>query len=278
MILFSYFILFFFGTAIGSFLGVVVDRMSSRESIWKGRSHCDHCRHNLHAFDLIPVFSFFLLGRNCRYCKAQLSWFYPLVELLTGASFVLAFYNALHISLYFFSGFQSPLLIEFIGTIISDWALISSLIVIAFTDIRYGIIPFKIVIFALSIIIVHILFSFFVLGIATPLLSLLLSAFGTATFFFFLFSVTKGRGMGFGDVVYAFLMGFALGFPNILLGLYIAFISGAVVSLALVLLKKKHLRGGTIPFGPFLVLGTIVCLLWGDYLIKIIFRYLMGNS
>jgi leader peptidase (prepilin peptidase)/N-methyltransferase len=278
MIIFIYFILFFFGTAIGSFLGVVVERMSNTESIWKGRSHCDHCRHNLHVFDLIPVFSFFLLGKKCRYCRQQLSWFYPIIELLTGVSFIFVFYSALQTSLYLLSAFQAPLLVEFLFNVLYYWALISSLIVIAFTDIRYGIIPFKIVIFALSIIIVHILFSFFVLGIATPLLSLLLSAFGTATFFFFLFSVTKGRGMGFGDVVYAFLMGFALGFPNILLGLYIAFISGAVVSLALVLLKKKHLRGGTIPFGPFLVLGTIVCLLWGDYLIKIIFRYLMGNS
>src|SRR5882762_1878180 len=90
MTIFLFLLLFIFGSSIGSFLGVIVDRLGSKESIWKGRSHCDHCRHVLHPFDLIPIISFFLLGSKCRYCHKKLSWFYPLIELSTGAAYVAA--------------------------------------------------------------------------------------------------------------------------------------------------------------------------------------------
>src|SRR6478752_8875134 len=87
---------FILGTAVGSFLGVVVDRLASKESIWKGRSHCDHCRHNLGGFDLIPLVSYFVLGRKCRYCHKELSWFYPIIEFCTGFVFLAAGYTIFH--------------------------------------------------------------------------------------------------------------------------------------------------------------------------------------
>src|SRR6266566_5064469 len=88
MVILFYILVFIFGTAVGSFLGVIVDRLASKEAIWKGRSHCDHCRHNLQAIDLIPLLSFFLLGEKCRFCHKKLSWFYPLIELITGLAFL----------------------------------------------------------------------------------------------------------------------------------------------------------------------------------------------
>jgi leader peptidase (prepilin peptidase) / N-methyltransferase len=272
-----YLLLFILGTAVGSFLGVVVDRIAGKESIWRGRSHCDHCRHNLYPLDLIPVFSFFLLGRKCRYCHKELSWFYPIIELCTGIVYVVSGYFVFHASGYLLSQMQYQVLGLYY------FLLTGALIAIFFTDLRYGIIPFKVVVFAFSVTILwDIILRFLhfsplevqLLGLQTSILSILGSAIGAGGFFFLLFFVTKGRGMGFGDVIYAFLMGFTLGFPRVLLGLYIAFVTGAIVALILVVMKRKKLKGGTIPFGPFLVLGTIASLLWGNMLIAYALSYL----
>ena len=277
MLFVFYFLLFFFGAAIGSFLGVVVDRIASKESIWKGRSHCDHCRHKLGVFDLIPLVSFFLLGRKCRYCHKKLSWFYPLIEICTALVYVMIGFSIFQQSGYLLTQFQYQLLALYY------FLLTASLIAIFFTDLRYGIIPFKAVVFAFCVTLVWNIFfpllhfnqfEIQMLGLQVGIINVVLSALGAGGFFFLLFAVTRGRGMGFGDVVYAFLMGFTLGFPRVLLGLYIAFVTGAVVALLLVAIKKKKLRGGTIPFGPFLVLGTILSLLWGNTLIASAMRFL----
>src|SRR6266568_2589922 len=250
MIVLFYILNFILGTAVGSFLGVIVDRLASKEAIWKGRSHCDHCRHMLHFFDLIPLISFFILGRKCRYCHKELSWFYPMIELTTGLVFLAAGYAIFHNSEYqlVLQPYQLLLLYYF--------SLIGALLVILFPYLSFSPLEKQL------------------LGLQTNILSIVLSAIGAGGFFFLLFAVTKGRGMGFGDVVYAFLMGFTLGFPRVIMGLYIAFVTGALVSIALVLLRKKKFKGGTIPFGPFLVFGTFVSLFWGIQLIDYVLRFL----
>lgn len=276
MIIIFYLLTFLFGTAIGSFLGVIVDRMVNGESILHGRSHCDHCKHKLSPLDLVPLFSFLLLKAKCRYCHKKLSWYYPLIEVVTGVSFVLASYTVFQFSTTLMAN------VQYYFVAVYYCALLSSLIAIFFIDLRYGLIPFKLVIFALLItifwylLIPSLYFSSLeiqLLGLQTSFLNVFLSALGAGLFFFLLFYFTKGRGMGFGDVVYAFLMGFTLGFPKVLLGLYIAFLTGAVISLLLIFLKKKKLKGSTIPFGPFLVLGTVISLLWGNMLIPQILHY-----
>ena len=270
-------LIFFVGTAIGSFLGVIVDRTPSGESIWKGRSHCDHCRHKLHPLDLIPIVSFVILDKKCRYCHKKLSWFFPAIEAMTGFALLLV------AALVFDQSLMRFLDLNYIFIFLFYSIINCILIVIFFIDLRYGIIPFKHV---LSASIVTLLWYMLIptlylsqnellmLGLQTDIVSGILAGIGAGLFFFAIFFFTKGRGMGFGDVVYAFLMGFVLGFPNVLLGLYIAFVTGAVAALALVATKKKKLKGDTIPFGPFLVLGTIISMLWGDTIIEIVMRYL----
>jgi prepilin signal peptidase PulO-like enzyme (type II secretory pathway) len=279
MILFFYLFMFVFGTAVGSFLGVVVDRVLGEESIWKGRSHCDHCRHKLAWNDLIPVVSYFLLKQKCRYCHEKLNWFYPTIELLTGLSFTLAAYAVFQGSILQVYNLNYLLLLGYY------FAVIASFLTIFFTDLKYGIIPFKVVFFATAVTLIWYLtlpalyflpVEIVSLGIQTNVLNALLSALGSFGLFFALFYLTKGRGMGFGDVVFAFLMGLVLGFPKVGLALYLAFITGAIVSLILVAAHLKKLKGGTIPFGPFLVFGTIVSLLFGNYLITLITHYLFG--
>lgn len=277
MVFIFYFLLFILGSAVGSFLGVIVDRIASKEPIWKGRSHCDHCRHNLNAVDLIPLFAYFLLGRKCRYCHKELSWFYPVIEFCTGFVFVCAGFTLFQYSV------MQALLLSYQLLALYYFALVSCLVVIFFADFRYGIIPFKVVVFAFVVTLLwYIIFPYLsftllqtqLLGLPTNLFWIVVTALATGGFFFLLFAVTKGKGMGFGDVIYAFLMGFTLGFPKVIIGLYLAFVTGALVSIALILLKKKKFRGGTIPFGPFLVLGTIISLFWGNMLLSYVLLYI----
>ncbi len=246
---------------------MVVDRLPKNENPFKGRSHCDNCKKTLKAIDLIPLFSYIALNGKCRYCKRRMGVYYPLVELVTGIMFALAGYDLWMKGIYvsFFTNIAVFSLIYYL-------VLVSILIIIFFTDLKSGIIPFNTVVFG---VLLTALWHLFFPAINTSLLNYIFSAVGAFIVFLFLFLVTKGRGMGFGDVVYVFLMGLVLGFPKIILGMYIAFISGAVISLILIFSKKKKMRGETIPFGPFLVAGTIASLFWGDFLLSKALPYLL---
>ncbi len=254
MELFFLLFLFFFGICIGSFLGVIIDRLPRGESISAGRSYCEFCKKKLTFFDLIPLFSFLFLRGKCRYCHKKLSWYYPLVEGITGILFVLVgihigMVNTTEIFYYLF--------------------IVSIVVALFFIDLKYGIIPFSLIFPAI------IVSLFYVVILHQPVfITTILSALGAMLFFLSIFLVTRGRGMGFGDVVYAFLMGLVLGFPMIVLGLYIAFLSGAFISVILIIRKKKKMKGGTVPFGPFLVAGTIISLFWGQPFIDLFMAYL----
>lgn len=230
-------ILFIFGLFLGSFLLVVIDRIPRGESILFGRSHCDMCGHVLNWYDLVPILSYVFLHGKCRYCHKPYGMQYPFVEVATGGMFALV-----------------PLLFPFtsVGQYIAVLGITAVFIVIFFTDIFYGIIPDGALIAGgILTIALHILLH-------DNMLSYLLVAVVSAGFFLMLFLATKRRGIGFGDVKYSLLMGFILGYPSIILGLYLAFLTGAFVALILILGKKKHFRGDTIAFGPFLVIGTYI--------------------
>lgn len=257
------FLFFAIGVCVGSFLNVLVDRIPREESVMKGRSHCEKCKKNLEWRDLIPLFSFIFLKGKCRFCKAELSYYYPVVELITGALFVCVFLFASQ------ENFQFS--IVQILNIIYYLFIVSSLIVIFFTDLKYGIIPDKIIYPAITV-----SFLYLILNTKYLLLPHLLSAVGVFVFFLLLFLLTKGKGMGFGDVKLVFLMGLFLGFPKIIAALYVSFLTGAIVSLILVLGKKKKFFGGIVPFGPFLVFGTVMAWFFGKIILQKILPYGFG--
>ncbi len=260
-------IIFSLGAVIGSFLNVLVDRVPIGENPVKGRSHCDNCKHVLGIMDLIPLVSYATLKGRCRYCNRKLSLYYPFVELVTGLLFAIVAYAVINGRISLVPSSPNSYIIY----IIYYLSLISVLIVIFFTDLKSGIIPFGSIVVGLLIVILGLL----IFPSDVSFINHFYSALGTFAAFMLLFLVTRGRGIGFGDVVYVFFMGFLLGFPKIILGIYIAFITGAVISLLLIFLKKKKIRGSTIPFGPFLVLGTVICLFWGDFLLGIALPYLL---
>ena len=250
---------FLIGTCIGSFLNVVVDRIPQGKSILKGRSHCDYCQHVLSLWDLFPVLSFMLLWGKCRYCHRSLSFQYPLIELATGVLFVLS-YVAIGQAI---SGVGLILLLL-------KLALVANFFALSVMDIKYGILSDKLVLFAAVITTL--------LYIQEPFVLLMHGLVGLACLAVLmgLFLFTKGKGIGLGDVKLSFVMGYLLGFPMILIAFYLAFLTGGLVAIILVLAKKRKLVGGTIAFGPFLLLGTYVSWLFGNFLWTLIL-HLLGN-
>lgn len=248
------FFIFLIGLLIGSFLNVLIDRFSQGQSI-SGRSHCDHCKKTLSWKDLIPVVSWVILGGRCRYCKKKISVFYPFVELLTGLAFVYVMSRVDPLT-----GGSDP--IKTLVIVISTMGIVAALIVVFFADFKYRIIPDEatvaVVIFSLPMV-------FFSSSIQDHIFGAVL----LFTIIFGLHLVTRGRGMGLGDVKYAPAMGFLLGLKAGFLGLYIAFVLGGIISLLLIIFGKKKMKS-KIAFGPFLVAGTVIMLFWGEPVITTI--------
>ncbi|MBL7154899.1 MAG: prepilin peptidase [Candidatus Portnoybacteria bacterium] len=239
--MFSVFI-FLFGLSVGSFLNVVICRLKSKEPILLSRSHCPHCGTVLKWFDLIPLLSFLIQKGKCRYCGQKISPQYPLVELATGLSFLIIFNQFPIFNLFFYL------------------IIISFLIVIFVYDLKHYLIPDKIVFPAIGL---TFLYQFFENSFLNSLLAALLAA----GFFLSLVLISKGKWMGLGDVKLVGLMGLVLGWPNICLALFLAFLSGAIVGIGLIIAGKKGLKS-QIPFGPFLSANTVVVLFYGSQLIE----------
>lgn len=232
-------LLFLLGLAIGSFANVLIDRLPRGESVLLGRSKCDHCRKTLSWFELVPVVSFLVQGGTCRHCKKPITLRYPLVELVSGIGLVYAF-ELSHQSL---------------GLFLSSSLLFFSCLVIIVTDLHYQIIPDSMVVLVLASAILRSL----AVGGTESLFSLgsLMSSFFISAFFFSLWFVTRGHGMGLGDAKLAFVLSLFLGFPSNLIMVYGAFLTGGITGVILLLGGKKTLKS-RIPFGPFLVLGFVV--------------------
>jgi prepilin signal peptidase PulO-like enzyme (type II secretory pathway) len=235
---FLYLVIFIFGLIIGSFLNCVIYRLEVEESPFKGKSYCPKCRQILKWYDLIPVLSFIILRSRCRYCKQKISWQYPWLEISTGIIFVLIFnpQNFLFSIFYFL--------------------IFSFLIIIFVYDLKHYIIPDKIIYPAIII-----------AGIFNFQLFSILSAILAALFFGLLVLITQGKGMGIGDIKLAFLMGLILGWPNILIALFLAFFLGAIIGIGLIVLNKKTLKS-EVPFAPFLIISIFVALFWGEKIIN----------
>lgn len=251
-----YLFLFILGACIGSFLNVVIDRLSTGRSIVAGRSYCEHCKKILSPIDLIPLVSFLMLKGRCRYCNAKIPARFFFIELLIGVTLpILFFYSQIHllpISVFIFLA-----------------VIILSFLAIFFADVIYGIIPDALVVISGVFTLLYLYFT------SQPVITNFLIGVGALFFFLFLFLATKGRGMGFGDVKLSFVLGFLLGFPNILVALYLAFLTGAGVSIILVIWKKVSFSKGTIPFGPFLIFTTLLAFFLGkSFIVPFILRFL----
>ena len=267
-----YSLIFTFGLFIGSFLNAIIYRLGTGESIVNSRSHCPKCGHVLSWLELMPVISFIFQKGKCKKCSKSISWQYPLVEIGTGFLFTLILNFEFRISSEF-------LISEFLNT--SYLIVISSLLVVIFVfDLKHYMIPDRIIYPAIIIVLLYQVFgvwtfenwdliqnSKFKIQNLETFLSPLLSAFFASSFFASIFFVSRGKWMGFGDAKLAFFMGLFLGWPNILVALFIAFILGGIMGILLIAARKKSLKS-QVPFGPFLIAGTFVSFFWGDWIVR----------
>lgn len=264
------------GLIIGSFLNVCIYRIPRKESLVLSRSSCPSCNVTIRWYDNIPVLSYLLLWGRCRVCKAKISVQYPLVELLTGYAFVHLYY------VFIQSRHESPCI--FMGYVILCCALIIS----TFIDLKLLIIPNEVTFTGIPLAIVlsvvcpglhdarHTLRDFSLIGIYR-LDALIASVIGMLAGggLIFLCSilgklVLKKDAMGFGDVKLMGMIGGFVGWKLVVAIFFVAPFFGLLMSIPVLLLKKSHM----IPYGPFLSLAALLCILMQDYFIGYINVYI----
>ena len=233
-----YIIIFIFGITIGSFLNVCIYRIPLGESIATAPSHCMTCGRKLKWYDMVPVFSWLVLGGKCRNCKSKISVQYPIIEGVNGILYVMiCAVNGLEWSsvIYCF--------------------MASALLVLSIIDWRTYEIPFGINVFL------------FVLGIAMTILDRgnlaehLIGMICVSGLLGILYLLTGGRAIGGGDIKLMFACGLILGWKLILLAFFLGCIIGSVVHIIRMAVKKA---GRMLAMGPYLSAGILLAALWGN--------------
>lgn len=233
------------GLILGSFLSLLIPRLHHEEKgIVKGRSQCPECKNTLGVLELIPVLSFFIQVGKCRHCKNPISWWYPIIELSTAATFL---WMALR--------FEDPL------TVAMWCAMMWVLLYIFFYDLRYkeihDLVLFPALFAAFG-------FSFYV---GDPVSSLIGGSIGLL-FFGVQFLASRGRWLGSGDLIIGAYMGLMLGWEWMLVALFSAYMLGSIVGVGLMVTGRA--QGKTaLALGPFLVVGSMIAFACGDALINL---------
>ena len=239
-----------FGLIIGSFLNVVILRFGTGLKISQGRSKCFSCNHELAWYELIPLVSYIIQVGRCRYCGSRISTQYPLVEVMTAGLFVLSMREIFNFAL-----FDTVSIVSLVVLL----SIMSMYVVITVYDLRHKMIPD---VFSYSVALLALIFT----AVLSPssLVLHIASGVGVFIFFFSFWFFSKGRWMGLGDGKLALSVGFILGPYGTVAAILIAFWSGAIISLVLVLHERfvnKKLginMKSEIPFAPFIIFGFLL--------------------
>lgn len=236
-----------YGLVIGSFLNVVIFRVPVKQSITKPPSTCPGCGNRIEARDNIPVFSWLWLRGRCRHCSMHISARYPLVEVLTGALFVL-------VALRFGWSWTLP----------AELCFMAGLVALAFTDLDHMLLPRSIVYTTAAFVSAGLLVAS---AVHSQWHRLLVAVICAAVEFALLFTINliSPRSLGFGDVRFGPLLALGLGWIGwryAFVGFLAANLVGAVVGLILIGLKRTE-RRTPIPFGVFLSLGAVLAIAFG---------------
>ena len=216
------------GAVLGSVANALISRLPLNIAWSKGRSVCDHCKHELSILDLFPIFSFLLLGGRCRYCKKKIQIRNLVVEISMSIFFILIYYYQLSI-IYYLLMFVSVVIavMDWESMLISDkmlFILAGAVLLTGHGDCRGAL-----------------------LG---------------AGFIGLLWLVTKKQAMGEGDILLMGILGYWLGLSKTITALWWAFVIGAIVGIILIFFKIKT-RKDPIAFGPFLLIGSWIAYTWG---------------
>lgn len=241
------------GAVLGSFANAWALRLLKHKSIAKGRSECPKCHHQLAWYDNIPLASYTLLRGKCRYCKKPISSQYPLAEAGSALLFAGLYWHFAPSSAqqWILLGLWCVLGLFLVAAFISDW------LELVLPD-QY-MVPAIILAFAIALV-----SSIGINGFVWSTLSMrLLQAVIFATFYCALYFGSRGRFIGDGDIRLAVVMGLALALPQLLVGIFIAYILGAVIGVIAIVTKIKT-RKDVLAFGPFLIAGLYFGLFFGQ--------------
>lgn len=260
---FELFLFVALGLAGGSFANAAAWRIKTERSFVNERSICPSCEHGLSWYELIPVFSWVALGGKCKNCKKSISIQYPLIEIAGGLTYGLSW--------IVLSPESSIEWIAFVAWLI----LLVWLLVLFVYDLRWYLLPNKIT-YPLAVFVSAILLVQLVLGLPfSVFLAHVLSGLGAWGFFYGLYAFSGGKWMGGGDSKLALPLGLALGWPNTMMGLMLAFFIGAFVSVGL-LASKLATRKSMIPFGPFIIGGCVLGMLYGEQILAVYSNFIFG--
>lgn len=233
-----YIFIFVYGIVIGSFLNVCIYRIPKKESVVTVNSHCMSCNHRLAWYDLFPLFSFLFLKGKCRYCGTKLSLQYPVVEFLNGILYVIVFcVNGMNVE----SGLYC--------------LLVSALLVLSMIDYQTMEIPISVNAVILGIGILHMVVD------PGRLIHYIIGFFAASLFLLLCLIITRGRGIGGGDIKLMAVAGLCLGWENILLALVFGCIIGSVIQCIVIAVTKNKTK---FAMGPYLSVGIFVAMLWGE--------------
>ncbi len=237
--------IFLFGLVVGSFVNVCIYRLPRHESIAFPASHCPNCKTPVRPWHNIPIIGFLMLMGKCRACESRISWRYPLVELLHGLGF-----------LFILRQFgPSPQTLVYL-------AFFSSLVAVIFIDLSHQIIPDVI---TLPGIVIGVVAASTILP-PGPLDSIIGLFLGGGIFYLVAIlslKILKKEGMGGGDIKLIAMIGAFLGWQGVLLTIFLASLSGAIIGILMILLRGRS-RADLIPFGPYLAFGAVTSLFWGS--------------
>ena len=266
-------ILVVWGLTLGSFINALTWRVYQQSkrpktkttikgrkvdlSISTGRSVCVHCGHELAAKDLVPVLSWLSLGGKCRYCRKPIEDS-PLVELATALLFVIS---------YAAWPYELTTSLEW-ATLVVWLAILVGLVALAVYDLRHLILPNRILFPLMAVAAVFRLLLHWALedSAQDTLVSIAGGLLVGGGIFYVLFQVSKGRWIGGGDVKLGFLIGVLLGPSHSLVALLAAFYIAAAVILPLMIARRVN-RRSKVPFGPFLITGLVLSMLWAEPII-----------
>jgi len=255
--IYIYFLIFIIGTIFGSFSNVLIHRLpSNKKGIFFGRSNCSKCKKQINWYDNIPLISFLLLQGKCRKCKSNINFQYFIIELLSGIAFVIIF--------NFYQNFYDIFLLIIIYLIFLN---------ILFIDLKHFIIPDSL---NLLLALTGLIKNFTPISIQPMQISFLNSIIGGLVGFFLIYSIIflyryfKNReGMGLGDAKLMVGIGLLLGWQSTPIILFLASILGLLFVIPSLINKTKKLTT-EIPFGPFIIIGSIFYFIFNNDLYRLL--------
>lgn len=254
------------GLAFGSFVGALTWRLHEHKDFVRDRSECEHCHHKLGVMDLIPLASWVALRGKCRYCQKPIGVSAPLLELSMSILFV-GSYLLWPLQLDTWQAYAS----------FGLWLLyIVGLVALFVYDLRWMLLPNVIIFPLIGVAIVESIIRYSIqpgASLIGYISSTVLGVVVLAGLYWTLYTFSKGRLVGYGDVKLGLFMGIALGFQRSVLALFLANILGFIVVLPGMLAGKLK-RTSRVPFGPFLIVAFILAFLFGSRIIDWYLRFI----